>query len=128
MGYKIPTRTPYPITLKLSREVNECKPLLSGKIPPAKSDLPRHATCALVGNGPGLRLEGMGEIIDRHDAVYRFNAYNLGQRQGKMQARLAIIHLTSVCSPGDLNPRPPRSRRPGDKLRTLEQVIGLVLL
>ena len=71
---------------------------LSGKIPPAKSDLPRHATCALVGNGPGLRLEGMGEIIDRHDAVYRFNAYNLGQREGKMQARPGVIHLTSVWS------------------------------
>jgi hypothetical protein len=38
-----------------------------------------------VGNGPGLRIEGMGEIIDKHDAVYRFNAYNLGPREGKMQ-------------------------------------------
>lgn len=58
---------------------------LSGRIPPAKRDLPRHKTCALVGNGPGLRVEGTGEIVDKHDAVYRFNAYNLGPREGKMQ-------------------------------------------
>jgi len=29
---------------------------------------------------------------------------------------------------GNLNPRPPRYRRPGDELRSLEQVIGIVLL
>jgi hypothetical protein len=30
-------------------------------------------------------MEGMGDIIDKHEAVYRFNAYNLGPREGKMQ-------------------------------------------
>ena len=59
---------------------------LTGKIETMPGDLKRdYKTCALVGNGPGLRVEGVGKAIDRHEAVFRFNAYNLGPREGKMQ-------------------------------------------
>ncbi|KAK3257631.1 hypothetical protein CYMTET_33293, partial [Cymbomonas tetramitiformis] len=33
----------------------------------------RYQTCALVGNGPGVREVANGEAIDAHDAVFRFN-------------------------------------------------------
>jgi len=58
--------------------------MLSAKVTPARTDVPRsYASCALVGNGPGMYLPGMGEIVDRHDAVFKFNLYNLAQRAGK---------------------------------------------
>lgn len=57
--------------------------LLSAAVP-VEADVRRDFdTCAMVGNGPGLYLPGMGEIIDRHDAVFKFNLYNLGSRPGK---------------------------------------------
>jgi len=49
------------------------------------SDLVRtHRTCALVGNGPGLMTGGfkLGEVIDKHDAVFKFNLKLLGNRPG----------------------------------------------
>ena len=59
---------------------------ITGKIETMKEDVRRdYKTCALVGNGPGLRADGVAAAIDRHEAVFRFNAYNLGQREGKMQ-------------------------------------------
>lgn len=59
--------------------------MLSAKVTPARTDVPRsYASCALVGNGPGMYLPGMGEIVDRHDAVFKFNLYNLAQRAGKL--------------------------------------------
>ena len=59
---------------------------ITGKIETMKEDVRRdYKTCALVGNGPGLRADGVADAIDRHEAVFRFNAYNLGQREGKMQ-------------------------------------------
>jgi hypothetical protein len=58
--------------------------MLSAKVMPARTDVPRsYASCALVGNGPGMYLPGMGDIVDRHDAVFKFNLYNLAQRAGK---------------------------------------------
>jgi hypothetical protein len=30
-----------------------------------------------------MYLPGMGAIVDRHDAVFKFNLYNLGARPGK---------------------------------------------
>jgi hypothetical protein len=59
---------------------------ITGKIETMNEDVRRdYKTCALVGNGPGLRADGVADAIDRHEAVFRFNAYNLGQREGKMQ-------------------------------------------
>lgn len=59
---------------------------ITGKIETMNEDVRRdYKTCALVGNGPGLRAGGVADAIDRHEAVFRFNAYNLGQREGKMQ-------------------------------------------
>eukprot|EP00976_Prorocentrum_cordatum_P061789 1176450-Prorocentrum_minimum.AAC.1 len=31
-----------------------------------------------------MYLPGMGEVVDRHEAVFKFNMYNLGEREGKM--------------------------------------------
>jgi hypothetical protein len=55
----------------------ETFPYIGTKPPPkAKKETTRtYKTCALVGNGPGLQREGMGEIIDKHDAVIRFNTF-----------------------------------------------------
>eukprot|EP00238_Polyblepharides_amylifera_P009269 CAMPEP_0196593322 /NCGR_PEP_ID=MMETSP1081-20130531/75322_1 /TAXON_ID=36882 /ORGANISM="Pyramimonas amylifera, Strain CCMP720" /LENGTH=586 /DNA_ID=CAMNT_0041917273 /DNA_START=84 /DNA_END=1841 /DNA_ORIENTATION=- len=45
------------------------------KPPPILREVPRQFhTCALVGNGPGVRRVLNGAAIDRHDAVFRFNA------------------------------------------------------
>eukprot|EP00899_Mesostigma_viride_P013167 jgi/Mesvir1/21851/Mv04230-RA.1 len=33
----------------------------------------KHATCAIVANGPVMTKWGFGKIIDRHEAVFRFN-------------------------------------------------------
>lgn len=76
-----------PDVLKRQAAQAETGKMLSKPIKPAKEDLGRSfASCALVGNGPGVRLPGMGEVIDRHDAVFKFNAYNLGpERPGNMQ-------------------------------------------
>jgi hypothetical protein len=55
----------------------ETYPYIGTKPPPkAKKETTRtYKTCALVGNGPGLQRDGMGEIIDKHDAVIRFNTF-----------------------------------------------------
>eukprot|EP00854_Cymbomonas_tetramitiformis_P009857 gene9857-11673_t len=43
-----------------------------------KADVPRtYPTCALIGNGPGMYVPGMGDVVDKHDAVFKFNLYNL---------------------------------------------------
>ena len=49
------------------------------------------------------------------DALRRFDFSGAGRGE------------VSPCLLGDLNPRTPRFRRPGDELRTLEQVIGIVI-
>jgi|AntAceMinimDraft_5_1070358.scaffolds.fasta_scaffold08425_2 hypothetical protein len=57
----------------------ETVPYIGTKPPvPLSADVPRtHRTCALVGNGPGLKGDAkMGRIIDSHDAVFRFNAFS----------------------------------------------------
>ena len=55
----------------------ETFPYIGTKPPPKakKETIRTYKTCALVGNGPGLQREGMGEIIDKHDAVIRFNTF-----------------------------------------------------
>ena len=55
----------------------ETFPYIGTRPPPKlKKETSRmYRTCALVGNGPGLQRDGMGEIIDKHDAVIRFNTF-----------------------------------------------------
>jgi hypothetical protein len=55
----------------------ETFPFIGTRPPPKlKKETSRmYRTCALVGNGPGLQRDGMGEIIDKHDAVIRFNTF-----------------------------------------------------
>lgn len=43
----------------------------------------RYKTCAIVGNGPGLKKNKKGKIIDLHEAVFRFNAVQNNKDQGK---------------------------------------------
>ena len=51
-------------------------------------------TCALIGNGPGLRDESkpMGAIIDRHDAVFKSNLYLTAERPGSWADHKGILH------------------------------------
>ena len=52
------------------------------------------STCALIGNGPGLRDESapLGEVIDRHDAVFKSNLYNTAERPGKWADGKGHLH------------------------------------
>ena len=58
-----------------------------GSVPSSKyseEDVKRNYTsCALIGNGPGLFKQNKADIIDKHDAVFRFNSLHNIQYQGK---------------------------------------------
>ncbi|KAK3262272.1 hypothetical protein CYMTET_28860, partial [Cymbomonas tetramitiformis] len=61
-----------------------------------KADVPRtYPTCALIGNGPGMYVPGMGDVVDKHDAVFKFNLYNLGKPP---PARLPPVQPRRACS------------------------------
>lgn len=53
-------------------------------------DIPKvYGTCAVVGNGPGLTGGEKVDVIDQHDAVFRFNyVQNVGKQGAKTTHRL----------------------------------------
>ena len=60
--------------------------MLSAPVTVAEADLPRtYESCAVIGNGPGIYLPGMGNVVDKHDAVFKFNLYNLGDSASGMR-------------------------------------------
>lgn len=75
----------------------------SQAMPPLQPDeVPRaFRTCALVGNGPGVRNVRNGEAIDKHDAVFRFNAMRRDEDSeftGASDPRIAIDKSISMPS------------------------------
>uniref|UniRef100_A0A061R0F5 Beta-galactoside alpha--sialyltransferase 1 n=1 Tax=Tetraselmis sp. GSL018 TaxID=582737 RepID=A0A061R0F5_9CHLO len=62
-----------------------------------QDDIPRgYKTCAVVGNGPGLKMGGhkLGRIIDKHDAVFKYNLKNTGRRPGRLTDKQEDYHGT----------------------------------
>jgi hypothetical protein len=56
-------------------------------------------TCAIVGNGPGVRQVQNGAVIDAHDAVFRFNAMRTALDAPFTGAPPIAEYIPASCAP-----------------------------